>query len=272
MRLLQAKNLELQFFPNDHQVPKYATLSHTWEEEEISFQDIQGYNVDTIPPPVAAKAGFKKVEACCTQALEDGLEYVWIDTCSIDKTSSSELQEAINSMYRWYKQSSVCYVYLADVPGSLNKEFQMRYFQKSRWFTRGWTLQELIAPATLVFFDNQWHLDGARAYFGTKKELSVEIASITNIEAAALEGSRPLQSFSIAKRMAWAARRQTTRLEDKAYCLMGIFDVNMPMLYGEGEKAFRRLQEEILRTSDDESLFAWGQFVSPGEVVPPTLP
>jgi hypothetical protein len=147
-------------------------------------------------------------------------------------------------MFRWYKKADVCYVYLADVYG-------VTQLSQSRWFTRGWTLQELVAPAIVLFYNSHWE------YFGTKEELREELQEITDIDVDVLT-SGELETVSIARRMSWAAMRRTTRVEDQAYCLLGIFDVNMPLLYGEGNKAFTRLQEEIMKTSDDQSLFAWG--------------
>ena len=174
----------------------------------------------------------------------------WIDSCCIDKSSSAELSEAINSMYRWYSDAQVCYAFLFDVwdtsgqdPHELGSEFR-----RSKWFTRGWTLQELLAPSTLVFFDRDWK------DIGTKSSLKDLLESITGVKEEHLFDCR---KASVAQKMSWAAIRETTRVEDQAYCLMGLFQVNMPPLYGEGERAFLRLQSEILRTSDDASIFAW---------------
>lgn len=253
MRLIEAQTLELhEFFEN--KVPPYAILSHTWGSEEVSFQEMQA-GVDE------AKEGFKKIKGCCEQAIEDDLFYVWVDTCCIDKSSSAELSEAINSMFRWYQNAEVCYAYLSDInvkeyisvmlddfkDGVSAVELPLR---ESRWFSRGWTLQELLAPRLVEFFDCRWQL------FGSKASLCERISQITGIEAPALQG-QALASFSVAKRMSWAAKRKTTRTEDIAYCLLGIFGVNMPLLYGEGMQAFTRLQEEIMKDSDDQSLFAW---------------
>ncbi|KAK0730325.1 heterokaryon incompatibility protein-domain-containing protein [Lasiosphaeris hirsuta] len=169
-----------------------------------------------------------------TQALTNRLEYVWIDTICINKSSSAELSEAINSMFAWYQQAKLCYAYLSDVSSDCNTTTDALSkpdsdFCQSKWFTRGWTLQELLAPST------------------------VRQTRIHVLRRQASPGS-----LSIAARMTWAANRQTTRKEDMAYCLMGIFDVKMTMLYGEGDRAFTRLQEEIIRTSDNESIFALG--------------
>ncbi len=155
-----------------------------------------------------------------------------------------ELSEAINSMYRWYQEADVCYGYLADVPSKAG-------FSGSRWFTRGWTLQELIAPSTLIFFDEKW------VELGTKASLQKDISDCTGIPISILSGDDDLETFSIAQRMSWAAKRETSRIENCAYCVLGIFGINMPLIYGERETAFIRLQEEIMRISDDHSLFAW---------------
>ena len=192
-------------------------------------------------------AGFAKIKGCCAQAASDGWQYVWIDSCCIDKSSSAELSEAINSMFRWYQDAEVCYAYLVDVPeGTEDPCLPDSSFRKSKWFTRGWTLQELLAPSTVVFFNCNW------IEIGTKSSLYDTIVSVTGIKRLA-----NFEEACVAQKMSWASRREATRLEDMAYCLMGLFGVNMPPLYGEGENAFRRLQLEILNKMDDESLFAW---------------
>lgn len=240
MRLLNSTTLDLEEFFDDN-TPPYAILSHRWLNEEVSLKDMQDGTA-------TKKAGYDKIKRCCDQALKDGFAFAWVDTCCIDKTSSAELTEAINSMYRWYQNAAVCYAYLADV--TTNDPANDGSFGESVWFTRGWTLQELIAPKVVEFFDCTWRK------FGTKQTLKDVISSITKIDIAMLEGADP-DEFSIAKRMAWAAERYTTRSEDRAYSLLGLFKVNMPMLYGEGERAFVRLQEEIMKRSDDQSLFCW---------------
>ena len=168
----------------------------------------------------------------------------------IDKSSSAELTEAMNSMFRWYCEAAKCYVYLSDVSIRNSDEsdhFHQSDFQESRWFTRGWTLQELIAPAFLEFFSLEGKL------IGDKRSLEQQIYQITGIPLQALRGN-PLSNFTIAERFSWAAKRDTTRKEDRAYCLLGLFDVSMPLIYGEGEKALTRLQDEIERKSEGESL------------------
>lgn len=227
---------------------RYAILSHTWGADEVIYDDIVHGTEWTKNP-----SSLSKVQGACRQARSNGYDYIWIDTCCIDKSSSSELSEAINSMYVWYENAEVCYAFIEDFNyESLGSAEKKASFAASRWFTRGWTLQELLAPVNLVFFTRDW------VSLGEKRAISPFLTEITGIDAAIMTGQRPIESASIAKRMSWMALRRTTRPEDSAYCLMGIFGVNMPMLYGEGgRKAFLRLQEEIMKTSDDQSLFAW---------------
>ncbi|KAK7468938.1 hypothetical protein VKT23_003433 [Stygiomarasmius scandens] len=241
MRLLNATittKLVIKEFLTD--IPPYAILSHTWGDGEVTFQDVQ-HDPTTLP-------GFLKVRGACEHARNYNFEWIWIDTCCIDKTSSAELSEAINSMYRYYEASEVCYVYLPDVSSTDD----LTEFGRSRWFTRGWTLQELLAPSHVVFLNQNW------VEIGTRWSLSATIFSITSIPIDVFEEGYSPGRFSIAQRMSWAASRETTRPEDAAYCLMGIFGVSMPPIYGEGsERAFMRLQQEIIKISDDRSIFAW---------------
>ncbi|KAH7884085.1 heterokaryon incompatibility protein-domain-containing protein [Phlebopus sp. FC_14] len=243
MRLLETKSRTLKEF-RGCDVPHYAIFSHCWQSVELSYQDMQRPDAETLH-------GYKKVLECCNKALSDGYQYVWMDTCCIDKTSSSELSEAVNSMYRWYKHATVCYVYLEDF-----RNRDMREFRHCRWFTRGWTLQELIAPSSVIFFSKDWE------EIGSKASLASVITVITGIPRGVLLGNQE-EHVSIAQRMAWAARRQTTREEDRAYSLMGLFGISMPAIYGEGNHAFTRLQLEIMRTSNDQSIFAWKSLKSP---------
>ncbi|KAI8630752.1 HET-domain-containing protein [Xylariaceae sp. FL1651] len=287
MYLLNAVTHKLQFFGGKR--PLYAILSHVWEDEEVLFKDIQG-------PGASSMKGYAKIVACCAHAVRDGYHWVWIDTCCIDKTSSAELSEAINSMYRWYAESDVCYAYLFDVQSTnpdimerpddliyrsnweelfaregkewyqeLSQERQEvldssldahtpfhKEFHNSKWFTRGWTLQELIAPQRVEFFNRTW------AMLGTKATLQKRVAKITGIGVESLLGYQPVSRLWAGQVFSWAANRQTTRVEDTAYCLLGLLDLNMPLLYGEGPKAFLRLQEEILRRNEDYTLLLWG--------------
>ncbi|KAI0514626.1 heterokaryon incompatibility protein-domain-containing protein [Xylaria bambusicola] len=228
---------------------RYVILSHTWgdEAEEISFRDLND------PQITKSKKGWDKLQNSCKVAKAAGYKYIWNDTCCINKESSSELSEAINSMFKWYESADVCYAYLEDFDSC----DESRSFATSRWFTRGWTLQELVAPSDVQFFDKNW------VNFGNRANLKEEISSITKIQQDILECSTGrrirtlLDRIPIARRMAWAALRETTRTEDRAYSLLGIFDCNMPLIYGEGSRAFHRLQEEIISRTSDLSLFAW---------------
>ncbi|KAF2801912.1 HET-domain-containing protein [Mytilinidion resinicola] len=245
MRLLDTATVQLKEFVGNG-IPPYAILSHTWEDDEVSLQALPTAG-HIAPEP----AGYTKIKKCCEQAASDGFQYVWIDTCCIDKTNSAKLSEAINSMYRWYWDAVECYAYLADVSlADLSLADFGKRFKGSRWFKRGWTLQELIAPRFVVFFDSRW------IEIGTKASLRKEITAITGIPEQVLS-TRRFSEYSIAQTMSWASKRQTSRVEDIAYSLLGLFDVNMPMIYGEGSKAFLRLQHEIMRKSSDQSLFAW---------------
>jgi hypothetical protein len=242
MRLINTRTFRFKEFPGPNK-PKYAILSHTWEEEEeVLFKDMSD-------PSHVNKKGYRKIEMTCWMAAQSNIEWAWIDTCCIDKSSSAELSQAINSMYRWYQRSEVCYVFLSDLPTS---SLQLRStLPNCRWFARGWTLQELIAPEKSLFFDRAWNL------IGSKESLVEDISRITRINREVLLHSLPLSSVAVAQKMSWAAHRQTTLIEDIAYCLLGLFDVNMPLLYGEENKAFRRLQEEIIKSNSDLSILAW---------------
>jgi hypothetical protein len=223
-----------------NEIPTYAILSHTWGEEEVNLQGLRDGSG-------RRKAGYKKIRFCGEQAERDGYQYVWVDTCCIDKSNQAELAEAITSMFRWYQNAAICYVYLSDV--STNNHDQVdsssqswqSAFRKSRWFTRGWTLQELIAPQSVVFFCS----NGNR--LGDKKTLERLLYEITGIAVSALQGTS-LSTFPVEERMSWAENRETEKAEDKVYSLLGLFDISMPVLYGEGEeKALGRLQEEIYK-------------------------
>ncbi|EFY89220.1 kinesin light chain [Metarhizium acridum CQMa 102] len=243
MRLLQrdeAGNLSLTPDLSSDHVPPYAILSHTWGPDEVIFADLA-----KVPGGWQRKAGYRKIEFCAEQARRHGLQFFWVDTCCIDKSDGIELQTAINSMFRWYRDAKRCYVYLSDVSSPIvfgRQKSMMPWddaFRQSRWFTRGWTLQELIAPKTVDFYSKQG------AWLGDKQSLEPAIRDITGIPASALRGT-PLSDFPVSEREAWARDRQTKYEEDMAYSLLGIFDVHMPLIYGEGrEKAQRRLREEV---------------------------
>ncbi|KAK4182469.1 heterokaryon incompatibility protein-domain-containing protein [Podospora australis] len=272
MRVINTKTFKIEEFHGSN-IPRYAILSHTWEEEEVSFQQFTQLSRGEMEK----LKGFSKINNTCRLALDSGIEWAWVDTCCIDKTSSAELTEAINSMFRWYSDAEVCYAWLSDLETggktayaeskwkdnasketeeqaaeqgrALDKE--VKKYAHCRWFTRGWTLQELIAPARLGFYNRNWELQGEKSH------MSAVLATITGISELVLLGEDSLASLSVAQRMSWAAKRETTRTEDMVYCLLGIFDVQLPLLYGEGSKAFTRLQDEIIRATNDLSLFAW---------------
>lgn len=262
MWLLDTTTIKLKYVLSTENL-EYAILSHTWEEDEVTFQDIQGDHAQD-------KKGYQKILWTCQQARSEDIPYAWVDTCCIDKTSSAELSEAINSMYRWYRDAEICYAYLSDAlalerpnistdcdPAARNRRMRSYYYKTlcdCRWFTRGWTLQELLAPTRMAFFGPNW------SCIGPKWDMTDVLSLISRIDHQALTHHFRLGQFSVAQRMSWASTRQTTRTEDIAYCLLGIFDINMPLLYGEGKKAFIRLQEEILRTSTDHSILTHGSY------------
>ncbi|EIW61117.1 uncharacterized protein TRAVEDRAFT_87287, partial [Trametes versicolor FP-101664 SS1] len=192
-----------------------------------------------------------KIKDACRVARNAGYQLIWIDSGCIDKSSSAELAEAINSMFELYRLADVCYVYLADVPDGDDPRGVDSQFQQSRWHARGWTLQELIAPKNVVFLTQNW------AFLGTKAGLASILEQVTRVDVDILVGRAPVHSASVARRMSWAATRETTRVEDEAYSLLGIFDVHLSPIYGEGRNAFLRLQEEIIKSIPDQSIFAW---------------
>ncbi|KAI0183645.1 heterokaryon incompatibility protein-domain-containing protein [Xylaria flabelliformis] len=273
MRLLNVKTLKLEDFLSIKKRPKYAILSHTWLEEEVLFHHIE--NVER--PALEELKGFAKVKDSCARAQADGYDYIWIDTCCIDKSSSAELSEAINSMFTWYRQSAVCYGFLADVKGNDTKSLY-----KSRWFRRGWTLQELIAPDNFIFGKSQYDMKWQE--LGRRERMANLVSNITGIDENILSRNlkanhahdiQPrnslcavcglpesideiLRNMSVASKMSWSAKRETTRGEDRSYSLLGLFGVNMPLLYGEGEAAaWKRLLDEIIKKSNDQSVFAF---------------
>ncbi|KAK4445735.1 thermophilic desulfurizing enzyme family protein [Podospora aff. communis PSN243] len=238
MRLLETTTLALKFFPGA--IPEYAILSHRWEDEEVLYENIR----NGITPQVEAMKGFSKVVGSCRLARREGYKYIWIDTCCIDKSSSAELSESINSMFNWYRKAAVCYAFLSDAA-------DLAQFPR-----------ELIAPPEVIFFNASW------ISLGSRSELYETIGEVTRVPSMILRQeleeigtydqrlAQALNSCSVVQRFTWAARRRTTRPEDTAYCLLGIFGVNMPLLYGEGLRAFLRLQEEIIKTSNDQSILA----------------
>ncbi len=250
MFLINAMTLRVEEFVNGS-TPRYAILSHTWDRYDITFQDLR----DRAEGRESSREyDDRKLVGLCKQTILDGLTHAWLDSCCIDKSSSASVSEAINSMFDWFANSTCCYAYLSDVDMEMiHTEGVERTIRTSRWFTRGWTLPELIAPRRLVFFTRDW------TEIGTKSQLAGEISRITRIHSDVLSHKRSVTSYSVATRMSWAADRHTTRIEDMAYCLMGLFGISMPLLYGEGKRAFRRLQQEIMRNTNDLTLLAWSR-------------
>ncbi|RYP75529.1 hypothetical protein DL770_007382 [Monosporascus sp. CRB-9-2] len=250
------------------EIPPYAILSHRWSEntaEEVTFKDIENGAGKT-------KSAYRKIEFCAEQARRDGLQYFWVDTCCIDKSTMDEVQASINSMFRWYRDAAQCYVYLSDVSmtavlsqnGSQADSDQVELSREavlrgSKWFTRGWTLQELLAPASVQFFSRE----GLR--LGDKISLEQEIHTITKIPIPALRKTTPFDQFDVDERLRWAEMRHTTREEDWAYCLLGIFGVFMPLNYGEGrDNAIQRLRKEIENNGSGNSILVRTEIVRTG--------
>jgi hypothetical protein len=270
MRLLDTTTFELHSAaPEDFKAQGYAILSHRWVGEEITFRQIERYSHElrNVASQQKMSPQLDKIRGACRTARQLGLSWIWIDNCCINKESTTEEAESINSMFKWYRDAQVCITYLSDVgPGSTatnlaqstdGGEVNYSVFQSlvskkpSEWFSRGWTLQELLAPHDMRFFDMDWN------YMGTKTSLAREIEAITGIEADYLTGSRNFRTACIATKMSWMADRTTTREEDIAYGMLGLFNVTMTPQYGEGLRAFMRLQHELLLSIPDESIFAW---------------
>ncbi|KAK4894571.1 hypothetical protein LTR27_007212 [Elasticomyces elasticus] len=230
MRLLNTLTFTLEYYEDDNLVPEYAIFSHKW------------YPSGNAPH----KKGFAKVQGLCAIAAAKGHRFVWVDACCIDKTNDAELSKSINSMFRWYQSAAECIAFLGDVGGDNG-----RYLEHSIWFKRGWTLQELIAPRNMTFYDQHWNC------LGTKHDLLEPLSNITRIPRSVLSHVRHFSSCSIAQRMSWASDRETRDVEDEAYSLMGLFDISLKLIYGEGQKAFIKLQRELIASSADQSIFSW---------------
>ncbi|KAK5719683.1 hypothetical protein LTR17_015218 [Elasticomyces elasticus] len=242
MRLLNTTTFKLEYYEDDNLVPGYAIFSHKWypSGEELILLDFQ------TPGNAPHKKGFAKLQGLCTIAAAKGHHFVWCDSCCIDKTNDFELSKSINSMFRWYQNAAECIAFLGDVGSDKGA-----LLEHSIWFKRGWTLQELIAPHKMTFYDQHWNC------LGTKEDLLEPLSSITRIPRDVLSHDRHFSSCSVAQRMSWASDRETREVEDGAYSLMGLFDISLKLIYGEGEKAFIKLQREIIASSADQSIFCW---------------
>ncbi|PVI07990.1 hypothetical protein DM02DRAFT_637793 [Periconia macrospinosa] len=276
MRLINCHNFGLEDFAEENK-PPYAIVSHTSQASDIVFKDY--CNVDELKK----KPGFEKLSKTCGIALSFGCDYCWIDTCCVDKSNFGEWSEAVNSMFKWYQNSAFCIAYLSDFEGvglgadsecdskvrlkakaglgvqdgppaysEVDGTHSLADLGQCRWFSCGWTLQQLIAPRYVQFYDSQWR------FYLEKREFATELSRITGVPVDTIK-SMDYQSrrYSVAEIMFWASSRTTTQVEDMSYCLFGLFEINLPLIYGEGGKAFFRLQEEIIRTRPDLSIFAW---------------
>jgi hypothetical protein len=216
MRLINVKTFKLSEFFGD-EIPPYAILSHRWGAEEVGFQMFS----ESLPN-ASQLNGYRKIRYCAEQTDRDKLEWCWVDTCCIDKRSSSELSEAINSMYQWYQNAVYCYAYLEDIeykyPADADDDerpvLSHKRIRKSEWFSRGWTLQELIAPKHLLFYSREWE------FMGSKCGIASLISRQCGIDERVLLGTIPVDRVAVAQRMRWASGRKTTRIEDMAYSLL----------------------------------------------------
>ncbi|TBU30967.1 hypothetical protein BD311DRAFT_161152 [Dichomitus squalens] len=254
MRLLNVKTGQFELVTDPREV-RYAILSHTWNlEGEPTYQDVCQIQKRCGPPPCGPSVLSslpEKIRRFCELARDDGFELVWTDTCCINKADHTELVEIMNSMFDWYGLARVCYVYLPDVLDDHNG-----LFIESRWFTRKWTLQELIAPSIVLFFGRDW------ALLGSKNTLSSLVKEITGIDRKILALEQSVDDVPMANRMAWGSHRKSTRQEDEAYSMMGILGVSLQPMYGERETAFWRLQVEAYKRCPDHTLLAWGPSIS----------
>lgn len=245
MRLLHTTRLQLVEFDNEN-VPPYAMLSHLWAgaDSEPTYLEMLRFHEDTA---VATKPGFAKIREFCKIAAADGIEWGWEDACCLDSShDKAKTSETVTLMYGWFERAAQCYCYLSDVSSSLD-DFE-RTFRRSRYFQRKWTLQELVAPHNVQFYAKDWK------HVGTRSILHWLISDITGIPSSVLTGKKSPKQCHVSERMSWAANRFATRVEDEAYAIMGLFDVKLSIEYGEGSRAFRRLQEAI-----SEKHYAFGR-------------
>ncbi|KAK7441763.1 hypothetical protein VKT23_016426 [Stygiomarasmius scandens] len=238
-RLIDVCTLKLVEFHERADVPPYAILSHRW----IFGQEVTLQEFSEVRNAKTSKSGYHKIRAACRQAFKDGFRYIWVDTCCIDKGNHDDVARNIRFMYSYYEKSEVCYAHLADVnvhPGGLQSEWEWD-FQRSEWFERGWTLQELLAPRKVIFFDKHW------TRLGTNHDLQDTISWITTIPPEILSGQQSLLDIDPLERMAWAVGRETTKPQDQAYCLLGLLGVSMDPDYDEDVRvSFERLKKAFL--------------------------
>lgn len=247
MRLLRTRTLDLEAFYDPGTRPRYAVLSHTWEPgRHLTYSDLAA-----DPEHALSGTGSELVRRACDVAQKLGHEYLWVECICVDGSSTAEVSEAVNSSFRWYQEASACLVYLADLPSEYPDDETS--WRECRWWTRAWTLPELLAPPTVRFYDEDWNFRGTK----TSPPILDIISHITHISEHVLRDGSLIRRTSVAKRMSWAATRKARRVEDMAYSLLGIFGVHMQTVYGEGTESFKRLQDEILKDTRDMSLLAW---------------
>ncbi|KAF4997486.1 hypothetical protein FGRMN_3850 [Fusarium graminum] len=244
MRLINVNTGELNEFSSTHRL-EYATLSHTWEQREITYQEWLG---SRLHAPNAAK---KVLEACRVAKDSLKVQLLWADTCCINKSNRREVDQAVNSMFAWYRNSTVCLAYLSDIPTANTNASKLLSSQlrRSRWFTRGWTLVELLAPRQLIFYAADWSVLGRR-----EDSLVELISQVTGIDAAYLSGQKDPWQAPVSEKMSWLSNRKTRLVEDRAYCMFGLLDVEMHLDYGEGIKAMDRLQREISKVTASDNV------------------
>ncbi|KAI3334307.1 heterokaryon incompatibility protein-domain-containing protein [Ustulina deusta] len=259
MCLLNVETHQLEEFLRDR-IPPYAILSHAWGEEEVTFQDLQHPSHGKKP----------RIRQNCTDMrfdTRDGVKWVWVDTCCIDKFSSAELPEAINSMFEWYRRAQVCYVFLADAPSPKPGETLEEAFRNARWLTRGWALQEFLAPGCIKLFNSAWRKAEPSNFPSIFNHLESDDFELKLLHHFTTIDRHNWRAADVHTRLSWAASRQTSRREDMAYCLLGFLDVKMPLLYGEATTAFSRLLEEVIKQSNSHGvLAAWYGLPSPSSL------
>lgn len=237
LRLIGARDLLPIRFSAD-KAPPYAFISHCWlhPDEEPTLRDL----VDNV---AYRKAGFTKLQRAADVALRRGLEYFWIDTCCVDGRIIHEVRQAIKTVALWLTKADICFVYLSDVKAveqrsSLNSNHES--LRKSKWFTRSWTLVELLVPQRVEFFSDNW------TALGDKSTLEKVITEVTLIPARALQGTIPLKNFPVELIRSWTDHRESHRPEDEAYCLLSLLEIDMTIHYDEGKDlAWGRLNNEI---------------------------
>ncbi|KAL0945654.1 hypothetical protein HGRIS_014808 [Hohenbuehelia grisea] len=238
---------------------KYAILSHRWEKDELDYTKAKALPQNFLQRRFKSQ-GREKIRKFCEQASQYSCDYVWFDTGCIDKSSSSELEESIRSMFNWYRNSEICIVYLAGTKSMLDPH------KKDDWFKRGWTLQELLAPPRMKFFNSDWTPTTSSQYDIDRTTTLTRRVPEFSVRLSAASGIYPVERLhnyvpgveQAREVLHWASARQTTRPEDMAYCLIGLLNLELSVAYGEGyPTAFYRLQVEVMRRTEDRGLFFW---------------